>query len=390
MTGAGRPAVGRPGWLGVALVAALGTLHLVAYGIAAARRGEALFGDFFGFWSFARFLAARPAAEIYDIAGLAAFQRALDPAFQAFYPFPYPPTFALLLRPLAPLPYLAAFTMFMGLGLSLYLAAAARGGPGRMARIMLAALAPASTVALIAGQNGYLTAGLLGLGLAALPRRPIVAGLLFGLLTFKPQMAALLPVALVAGRQWRALAAMALSAAAFAAASAVVFGPAMWRAWAEGLAPFAAALAQYRGALEPFMPTVTAALDRLGLPAWAVQAGQLAGAALAVFAVWRSWRPGPSDLAAAVLMTAGVVATPYAFVYDLPVVALALIMLWRAMAAERPPGWRIVLGLGFLQPLLPLLVPRQGWLMALVALLLLATASSLAARAATLACPRQA
>src|SRR5438105_202871 len=57
------------------------------------------FSDFFGFWSFGKFAASFGSA-IYDPLALAAYQQALDPALDGGYPYPYPPTFLLVLIPL--------------------------------------------------------------------------------------------------------------------------------------------------------------------------------------------------------------------------------------------------------------------------------------------------
>ena len=81
------------------------------------------------------------------------------------------------------------------------------------------------------GQNGFLTAALLGGALAILDRRPIVAGLLFGLLAYKPQFGLMIPLALVAGGYWRSFAAAVATVAFLAVAATIAFGPDVWRAF---------------------------------------------------------------------------------------------------------------------------------------------------------------
>src|SRR5205807_196242 len=81
------------------------------------------------------------------------------------------------------------------------------------------------------GQNGFLTAALFGAGTLLIDRRPVAAGLLFGALCYKPQFALLLPLALAAGGQWRAIAAAAASAGAFVLLSLALFGADTWQAW---------------------------------------------------------------------------------------------------------------------------------------------------------------
>ena len=69
---------------------------------------------------------------------------------------------------------------------------------------------------------------LLGGGLSLLERRPYLAGFLFGMMIYKPQLALLLPVALLGGRQWRAFAAASVTAGVLLAASALWFGTDVW------------------------------------------------------------------------------------------------------------------------------------------------------------------
>jgi hypothetical protein len=98
-------AAGRPTLFLAAAFAIYGIADFATYLAEAPGRAEPPFGDFYAFWSFARFVAENPPAAIYDAPTLQTFQQALDPRFHAFYPCPYPPIFLLLLRPLAALPY---------------------------------------------------------------------------------------------------------------------------------------------------------------------------------------------------------------------------------------------------------------------------------------------
>ncbi len=219
----------------------------------------------------------------------------------------------------------------------------------------MAALAfPAVWVTIGHGQNAFLTAGLLGGGLLLLERRPVAGGLLLGLLCYKPQFGLLIPVALVAGRQWRAVAAAAASALAAAALSLAAFGPATWQAFFASLGSSRRLLLE-QGALPwPKIQSVFAAMRLLGGgadPAYAVQAVATAAAAVAVAVVWRRC-PIPA-LRGAALVAAMPLATPYVLDYDL--VILALPIAWLAgigMAAGFRPWEKTVLAATWLLPLL--------------------------------------
>jgi len=135
----------------------------------------------------------------------------------------YPPTFLLAVLPLGLLAYPAALGVFTLAGAGLWAALVRRVAADRRAWIVAAA-APAGLINLLDGQNGFLTAALAGFALLLLARRPVLAGVLIGLLAIKPHLAVLFPLALLADRQWRAIAAAAITAALFAATSIAVFG----------------------------------------------------------------------------------------------------------------------------------------------------------------------
>src|SRR4029077_20364009 len=73
--------------------------------------------------------------------------------------------------------------------------------------LLLALAFPAVLINVGHGHNGFLTAALLGGGLVVLDRRPLPAGILFGLMAYKPQFGLMIPIALAAGGYWRSFAA---------------------------------------------------------------------------------------------------------------------------------------------------------------------------------------
>ena len=94
--------------------------------------------------------------------------------------------------------------------------------------LLLSLATPALFVSAVGGQNGALTAALLCGGLVLLDRQPVVAGLLFGCLVYKPHLAAILPFALIAGRRWLTFATTGTTAVALLAASVALFGTQCW------------------------------------------------------------------------------------------------------------------------------------------------------------------
>nr|WP_295106213.1 glycosyltransferase family 87 protein [uncultured Caulobacter sp.] len=321
--------------------------------------GDPLFADFYAFWSFGRFLHAHPAAQIYDFKLLESVQHALLPGFQKFYPCIYPPMLLLFLGPLGLLGYMPAFAVWTALGLIGF--ALAVGATERGARLpWLAVLAPTTILTIIFGQNGLITAALLIGGFRVMERRPWLAGVLLGLLSCKPQIFVLVPLVLLVGRRWRPLAATVLMVAALAVTSVLVFGLGAWLAWLKALPGFSRALERDWDKLGWLMPTVTASLRSAGLSAPIFSAMQLLVAAvvvavlLALFHRSRS-KPAPTALDAATLQVGLFLTTPYAFIYDMPIVSAAAVTL--AIARMGPgqswqPGERVTALAAYSLPLI--------------------------------------
>ncbi len=189
--------------------------------------GRPLGDDFVNFWSGPYLAWHGQAADIYNWPVYHAFQQGVFGAGIDAYNYSYPPVLLLLTAPLALLPYLSALAVWLIGSWLLFLRALRNELRGRDG-LLLALAAPAVFVNAFGGQNGAWTAALLGGGLCLLPRRPVVAGVLFGLLAYKPHLAILIPIALIAGREWRTLFSAGATVAALVLACVLLFGPQMW------------------------------------------------------------------------------------------------------------------------------------------------------------------
>jgi hypothetical protein len=308
------------------VVLALFAVYAATYLTLTARRFAAdPIGDFFGLWTAGRLAANHAAAQVYDPAQLHAAQVALGMPNQTEYPFPYPPSFLLLMAPLGFLPRGVAFAVVMGGSLLLFLWATVKPG-WRLPQMLAVLLAPTTTLALVAGQTGFLEGALLAGGFRLAGRRPICAGILFGLLTYKPQIGILIPVALVSAKLWRTIGAAIVTIALLVAVTSAIFGAATWLAWADNIVAYAHQFAAESSEIAHLMPTVAQGLERLGAAPAIADLGQGAAALAAVAVVWRCFRSGPGELACACLFAATFLATPHAFVYDMPVLATAILL----------------------------------------------------------------
>ena len=300
---------------------------------------EILYPDVWGFWTFGRYALTHAPATIYDDAALHAFQTGLGiPDENGFYPYPYPPWFLLAVTPLGWLPYPAAALLWRGVtfgGLVLALGAWRWPRDGQWDRALLLAVAPACALSFVVGQNGFLTAALMVGGLRLLPVRPVLAGALLAATAYKPQLALLVPAFLLFGGHGRALGGAVLGAAALTIASGLVFGWAMWPAWAHAMQEQVLSLTAGRTPKLDQMPTVTAAVQLLGGGTGLARWVQAAAAAGALVALWRARR----RMDPVVLPLATFLATPYAFGYDLPLLTAAALV----AADDRQPALLLVL-----------------------------------------------
>jgi Glycosyltransferase family 87 len=312
--------------------------------------------DFLAFWSYPRFAATHPVRDIYNAAQLQAFQQHLYPGFHSFYPYLYPPTLLLVTWWMRLCGFATAQLLWSLAGLAAFLAAGLAFCRTRLGLLALL-VSPASLLSLVTGQTGYFTTALLLSGLAVLPRRPVLAGIAFGLLTLKPQLGVLLPVFLLARRDWTAMAAAAVTALALISVSCLAFPPVLWALWFHTLPADQASYFSSTGLNLNIIITPAANLVTLGFApgiAWAVQA--LCGAMIAAL-VWHCARRTSYRHAVAVLLTGMFLAVPHAYAYDsIPLIAAMALCL-----TETTPLWQVVLGsLVYVAPLL-LLTPAHRW-----------------------------
>lgn len=335
----------RLGRLRFALVFAavvLGALYL-AVGLYSAWRieppglinsGLPLGRDFVAFWSAARLALEGAPEAVFDLARIHAHQVAAVGAPVGVTAWHYPPTFLLAVMPLGWLPYPVALILWLALPVAAFWLVLKRlhGDAGAAASLLLF---PGMALCLVSGQNGVITAALLGAALLYLDERPLRAGILFGLLTYKPHLAALVFPALIVGGHWRALGAASATAAAMILASVAVLGIGAWTAFLGNL-DFLTRVLDTGAVPWVRMPTVYAAARLFELNIVTARLLQtLASVAMvaAVCAIW--YRRAPLAWRGSALALALPLATPYCFDYDLVALILPIAWLFQATMREK-------------------------------------------------------
>jgi hypothetical protein len=250
------------------------------------------------------------------------------------------------------LPYLASLAAWIISTLTLFLVTLRRIAP-HPSTIWLALGFPGTFQNLTHGQNGFLIAALLGGGLLSLARFPLVAGILFGLLAIKPHLAALVLVALVAGRHWKTLGTTFLAAGIMVLASGWAFG---WSTWTAFLSNFNLPLniLENESSLWGKMITTYGGFRLLGLDSRMASLFQGAVSLTVTGTLWWIWsRKTSFCMKASSLCISALLFTPYAFSYDLAILALPLAWLgWEAHLENWTDLEKLALVMGWLLPLL--------------------------------------
>ena len=273
--------------------------------------------DFLNTWMGGRSMFSGGPAAWFDVRTYAAALRdMLGPTYPETY-WSYPPHIVLFVWPLGLMPYLFAYITWCVVGIALYLVACSSAIPRE--RLLFLAVAPGVAVCVFFGQNGFYTAALLIGGLLSLDRRPVLAGVLFGILTIKPQLGLLLPIVLLLERRWVTIASTVMTIAFLFVVTAMLFGLDVWLDYWHKIVPQQMWLTENAGGLMFSLVSSLffgARLIRLPLGvAWAIQ---YAGTAFAFAAVvWTYWKRRDPQLSLALFVTATFLFTPYILNYDM-------------------------------------------------------------------------
>ncbi|WP_158284788.1 glycosyltransferase family 87 protein [Oricola cellulosilytica] len=335
--------------------------------------GSPFGSDYVSFWVAAReVLAGRPEVP-YSMPLFAQAQNAVfgDGNFYAFF---YPPPYLAYLVPFGTLSYFPSLFLWLGLTFATALWTLVRITGYRWEVILIALAFPVTFLTIAHGQNAFLSAALFGGALVLLPTRPIVAGILIGLLTFKPQLGLLIPLALISSTNWRAFATATVTTALATGSSVILFG----------VETFSAFLAQGSYAMETLreghvawekMVSVYAMMRVAGAPDIPAMAVQLLVSAIVAVIVIRAWRFGGGfshEERSAMLLIGSLLATPFSLNYDLFLLAPAVAFLASDGLRNGFPSYRLsLLAATYLFPIVVLLFMAGGISIAPVVLCLL-------------------
>jgi arabinofuranan 3-O-arabinosyltransferase len=292
--------------------------------------GHGVASDFVNVWAAGKLTLGGAPFAAYDWPTHKAVEElAVGRAFDGYFGWHYPPMFLFVAAALATFPYAISYLAWVAVTLPLY-AVTIRTIVDERSGYLLALGFPALLANAVVGQNGFLTAGLLGGALVMLVERPLLAGVLIGLLTYKPHLGLLIPFALMAGGHWRAFASACVTALIIALASLAAFGAHTWIVFFDSISHTSQAFLSDGWADFGKLQTAFGLARTLGVAetaAWTIHIGFALVVAAAVVAIWRS--RAAYEIKAAALATGAMLATPYLYTYDLVVLAVPLAFLFR-------------------------------------------------------------
>ncbi len=323
------------------------------------RNGKPLGTDFSSVYAAGVLTLSGKAADAYDPALQHAAEKMVFGGRDVpFFGWHYPPFFFAVAALVATIPYAWGLLTWLACSGLAYLLTL-RGilpelGPMKRAAYLAAIAFPAVFINIGHGQNGFLTAALLGAGLNLLEKRPALAGVLIGLLAYKPQFGILIPLALIADRRWTAITTAATTIVALVAATFVIFGNSIWLAFAASTAfTQHVVLEQGTTGWEKIQSIFSAVrMWGAGIPAaYVIQCALTLTLAASLIWLWRS--KAAYELKASALATACLLATPYVLDYDLMVLSIAIAFFVRHGLAEGFHDFEIsLLAAAWLTPLI--------------------------------------
>lgn len=331
--------------------------------------GQPVFGDFIAFWSAGRAALDGYSAEVHNMDVIARYHQAAVPGVLYVAPWNSPPPFLLIAMVFAMLPYPAAALAFLAITGGIYLFAARKLVPDTRLLIFAVTL-PAALYHLGTVQTGLLIAGITGLALVWLDRRPLRAGALIGLLVIKPHLAILWPLLLALTGRWRAFMAALISTVAFVVLAGVVFGFDSYVRFLENLGP-SNELVSGQHIATPAYASLYGNLLGLGFSPEIAGVTHAISAIAALLVALAVFARGDKAVAGAALCAGTLLISPYLFFYDFTLLAVAAALLGtprdrtELVAYIFAWGAGLSLAIGYIVPL-PV-APLAAWLMLRVA-----------------------
>lgn len=329
------------------------------------QRGDfyAIGRDFVNMWMGARLALSGSISTLFDWPAYVDLLRTTFWPTYAIHNWSYPPHVLLFVWPLGLLPYHVALVLWDALGLLAFFASARLAfrsmQPERRNWLSLAAIgSPVVALNIVLGQVGLYVGAILVSAWVLRDRRPIVSGILVGLLTMKPHLGLLLPIVLLIERRYAVVLSAATTTLVLVLATSLIFGWSVFPDYIAYAGPTQLHVLTTYDRLDWIMPTPMMMARTLDLPidyGWFFVAAAAPAALIAFFYVMLREANDASKLAMTVVAT--ILILPYAFTYDTTLFVIPVVLLMDRM--EKP--WQMMVLLGaYMLPALGLATMISG------------------------------
>lgn len=283
---------------------------------------EKVLTDFDAFHIAGTLAAHGQASSAYQASEMMAEQRAIT-GTSSFMPWTYPPPYTLLMEGLASLPVGTAYLLFVSTSFLFYLAVLRRISGAYLPGVLIA-IAPSILLIIRSGQNGFLTAALVGAFLVSFRNKQGLAGIPLGLMCVKPHLAVGIALLALLDRRWKTMAVAGVIASAAMLIATVAFGITIWAAFFGGLREASQFLAA--GYYQLFrMSSAYAFVKSLGGSAEVALALHIVVAVTSIAVLVQKWRSDCSwRILASTTCTASLLISPYNYDYDLAILGVAI------------------------------------------------------------------
>jgi len=292
--------------------------------------GDMVGRDFINFWSGGQAALRGEAVELYN--GLQYRDRLLQEFGEPLsnYSFSYPPHSLLLFSPFGALPYIYGLIAWTLGGLGLAYAASKKWFKNFEFSFWII-IGPAALIALFGGQTGLWLAGIWMLALSLLDKRPILAGMLIGVLTVKPQMGVLLALFMLCGGHWKAIISASVTASLMILVSIALYGLEPWMLFIHETLPYQSDIIQRKFGIfdymvhSPFKWMIN--LKASSNAAWGLQIPFMIFGAISL--IWACRKSVDKRLIIALVSVLTFLFSPYMVIYDMTILTFAVCLYWQ-------------------------------------------------------------
>jgi alpha-1,2-mannosyltransferase len=319
--------------------------------------------DFVNIWQGGKLAEAGEVERVYN---REAYRASLEKTagLKGIYTFSYPPHMLAMSVPFGRLSYLAALMTWTILTFGLFWHAARPW----LADVALPSwsvfVLPGTVVNLWAGHFGFLIGALVLYGWRNAGNVPLKSGVAFAAMTVKPHLGVLVPLLLVAKKQWHVVVFSAVLSVLFFIISAALFGIDAWMIWLKSTLPYQSSLIGTHESGMGFllmMPTVERLASALGLNTGSGFVMQFSFALAALGLLGHAWHQGVEIRELGLLsILATFLVLPYVFNYDMVAFDIVILVMTARYAGVLSLAERWILAAAFLIPVIQVALAQSG------------------------------